>query len=340
MTRKEEEEGAKIAIKKAVKVKGKTSGRQTKLPVTGKNNLQHTKPSHFAEAIDPLIPEYNANPKKPTAVRTKKRKEEVHGEEEHDDESEGEQISESNEKPKKPTAVRTKKRKEEVRGEEEHDDKSEGGQIPESNEKLKKPTAVRAKKRKEEVRGEDEHSDSNEVEYIPKYENSKKPAAVPTKKQKGVARAKDEGKAKGAKVTEEVHKERIAAARAIVDSFNFSSDEDEDVSVDLLSRLTSKKTNKAVGAKKRKQKQSVINFKPKKRAATDSEEESGSFDEMKVPSPKVPRPSRARAAPVTYVEERWSSDEEEVIEIDDDSDSDEDFMSVPVKRAKRIIESD
>lgn len=68
--RSEEAEGSKIAIK-STKKKGKSSGRQTKLPI-GQNSLKHTKPSPFAEKIDPIIPAFNANPKKASATRTKK----------------------------------------------------------------------------------------------------------------------------------------------------------------------------------------------------------------------------------------------------------------------------
>ena len=68
--RSEEAEGSKIAVK-TTKKKGKSSGRQTKLP-TGQNSLKHTKPSPFAEKIDPIIPAFNANPKKASAARLKK----------------------------------------------------------------------------------------------------------------------------------------------------------------------------------------------------------------------------------------------------------------------------
>ena len=58
---------------KKTKSKGKTSGRQTKLPVSG-NSLKHTKPSPFAESIDPTVPEFNANPKKASTTRLKNKK--------------------------------------------------------------------------------------------------------------------------------------------------------------------------------------------------------------------------------------------------------------------------
>lgn len=74
MERQEEAAGSKIAVKRAAKSKGKSSGRQTKLPMSGQNNLKHTKPSPFAEAIEPNIPEFNAVPKKPSVVRQKKQK--------------------------------------------------------------------------------------------------------------------------------------------------------------------------------------------------------------------------------------------------------------------------
>ncbi len=75
MERKEEAAGAKITVKKTSKSKGKSLGRQTK--ITGgadKNSLKHTKPSPFAETIEPQVPTYNANPKKSTSGRTKKEK--------------------------------------------------------------------------------------------------------------------------------------------------------------------------------------------------------------------------------------------------------------------------
>lgn len=65
MEREEEEAGAKIVVKKKKAGKGKSSFRQTKLVAGGeKNSLEVTKPSPFAEGIDPVIPEFNANPKK------------------------------------------------------------------------------------------------------------------------------------------------------------------------------------------------------------------------------------------------------------------------------------
>lgn len=65
MEMEEEEAGAKIMVKKKKAGKGKSSFRQTKLATGGeKNSLEVTKPSPFAEGIDPVIPEFNANPKK------------------------------------------------------------------------------------------------------------------------------------------------------------------------------------------------------------------------------------------------------------------------------------
>ena len=70
MERNEEAAGAMISIKKP-KSKGKTLGRQTKLPGAGKNSLKQTKPSPFAETVNPVIPEFNANPKKPGTKKPK-----------------------------------------------------------------------------------------------------------------------------------------------------------------------------------------------------------------------------------------------------------------------------
>lgn len=65
LEREEEEAGAKITVKKKKAAKGKTSFRQTKIASGGeKNSLEVTKPSPFAESIEPTIPEFNANPKK------------------------------------------------------------------------------------------------------------------------------------------------------------------------------------------------------------------------------------------------------------------------------------
>ena len=70
LEREEEEAGAKITVKKKKTAKGKSSFRQTKLASGGeKNSLEVTKPSPFAEAIEPSIPEFNANPKKPGGGR-------------------------------------------------------------------------------------------------------------------------------------------------------------------------------------------------------------------------------------------------------------------------------
>ena len=70
LEREEEEAGARITVKKKKGGKGKSSFRQTKLNTGGeKNSMEVTKPSPFAEAIEPNIPEFNANPKKPGAGR-------------------------------------------------------------------------------------------------------------------------------------------------------------------------------------------------------------------------------------------------------------------------------
>lgn len=70
LEREEEEAGAKITVKKKKTAKGKSSFRQTKLASGGeKNSLEVTKPSPFAETIEPSIPEFNANPKKPGGGR-------------------------------------------------------------------------------------------------------------------------------------------------------------------------------------------------------------------------------------------------------------------------------
>ncbi len=69
--RKEMESGATISIKRSKKSKGKSGGRQTTLSASNKNSLGVTKPSPFAEAIQPKIPEFNAEPKAPK-VRVKK----------------------------------------------------------------------------------------------------------------------------------------------------------------------------------------------------------------------------------------------------------------------------
>lgn len=64
--REDAEAGAMITVKRK-KAKGKSSGRQTKLTsggAQGSNSIKITKPSPFAEAIDPSIPEFNAEPKK------------------------------------------------------------------------------------------------------------------------------------------------------------------------------------------------------------------------------------------------------------------------------------
>ena len=62
--------GSIIAVKKK-KGKGKSTGRQTKLTsIAGStNSFKVTQPSPFAEAIDPVIPEFNAQPKKASGGR-------------------------------------------------------------------------------------------------------------------------------------------------------------------------------------------------------------------------------------------------------------------------------
>ncbi len=69
--REEMESGATIAIKRSKKSKAKSGGRQTTLTASNKNSLEITKPSPFAEAIQPKIPEFNADPKT-SKVRAKK----------------------------------------------------------------------------------------------------------------------------------------------------------------------------------------------------------------------------------------------------------------------------
>lgn len=63
--------GSMIAVKRK-KGKGKTTGRQTKLTSTGgvsTNSFNVTRPSAFAEEIEPIIPEFNAQPKKASGGR-------------------------------------------------------------------------------------------------------------------------------------------------------------------------------------------------------------------------------------------------------------------------------
>ena len=63
--------GSMIAVKRK-KGKGKTTGRQTKLTSTGgvsTNSFNITRPSAFAEEIEPTIPEFNAQPKKASGGR-------------------------------------------------------------------------------------------------------------------------------------------------------------------------------------------------------------------------------------------------------------------------------
>ena len=67
----EEVAGAMITVKKR-KGKGKTTGRQTKLTSgagASSNSLKITRPSPFAEAIDPVVPDFNAEPKKGSSGR-------------------------------------------------------------------------------------------------------------------------------------------------------------------------------------------------------------------------------------------------------------------------------
>ena len=77
----DEQAGATITVKKR-KGKGKSTGRQTKLTGTTStgNSLKITKPSPFAETVEPTIPEFNAQPKKasgkgPGRPKVKKEKE-------------------------------------------------------------------------------------------------------------------------------------------------------------------------------------------------------------------------------------------------------------------------
>ena len=62
-----------ITVKKK-KGKGKTTGRQTKLTScagSSSNSLKFTRPSPFAEEIEPIVPEFNAEPKKASSSRGK-----------------------------------------------------------------------------------------------------------------------------------------------------------------------------------------------------------------------------------------------------------------------------
>lgn len=70
--RAEEAAGARITVKK--KGKGKAAGRQTKLTGgsnTG-NSLKETRPSPFAEVVDPVIPEFCTEKKKPAGKGRKR----------------------------------------------------------------------------------------------------------------------------------------------------------------------------------------------------------------------------------------------------------------------------
>ena len=101
MEREEEEAGAKIIVKKKKASKGKSSFRQTKLASGGeKNSLEVTKPSPFAEAIEPSIPEFNANPKKPGGAGRKRAKAEPKIESGGKDEGGEEKGEEASKKPK------------------------------------------------------------------------------------------------------------------------------------------------------------------------------------------------------------------------------------------------
>ena len=69
--------GATITVKKR-KGKGKSTGRQTKLTggsASAGNSLKVTKPSAFAEMVEPSIPEFNAQPKKTTGRGGRAKKE-------------------------------------------------------------------------------------------------------------------------------------------------------------------------------------------------------------------------------------------------------------------------
>ena len=71
LEREEAAAGSMIAVKKK-KGKGKSTGRQTKLTsIAGvsTNSFKVTQPSPFAEAIDPVVPEFNAQPKKASGGR-------------------------------------------------------------------------------------------------------------------------------------------------------------------------------------------------------------------------------------------------------------------------------
>ena len=72
MEREEAAVGSMITVKKK-KGKGKTTGRQTKLTTStagvSTNSFKVTQPSPFAEAIDPVVPEFNAQPKKVSGGR-------------------------------------------------------------------------------------------------------------------------------------------------------------------------------------------------------------------------------------------------------------------------------
>lgn len=78
--REEEAAGARISVKRR-KGKGKSSGRQTKLTSdsveSSSNSLKVTKPSPFAESVEPSVPEFNAQPKtkKPPGSRGRTKKE-------------------------------------------------------------------------------------------------------------------------------------------------------------------------------------------------------------------------------------------------------------------------
>lgn len=103
----EEAQGARITVKKKKGGKGKASVRQTKLASGAeKNSLVVTKPSPFAEAIDPIIPEFNANPKKAGSGRKRGVKAEPAGAADtslKDESNEGDDMTETT--AKKPKVV-------------------------------------------------------------------------------------------------------------------------------------------------------------------------------------------------------------------------------------------
>ena len=77
--KEQQDEQAEVAISVKKSSKGgkgpKGPTRQTKLVTSSKNNLKDTKPSAFGEAIQPVVPEFNANPTKFKEKKEKKAKE-------------------------------------------------------------------------------------------------------------------------------------------------------------------------------------------------------------------------------------------------------------------------